>query len=77
MSKYVTKYVTVEAEVCLDEFEDSDLIDELKERGYYVSETSDVSSAAWYVKNGNLKEALIYLERDCPELKGIVDLLNK
>ena len=31
-------YITVDVDVELDEFEDQELIDELEERGWYVSE---------------------------------------
>ncbi len=66
-----TVYVDVDA----DDFDDDDLIDELERRGYTVTKdpAADASfvNVAWNIQRGNLKEALILLERELPELKGI------
>lgn len=66
-----TVYVDVDA----DDFDDDDLIDELERRGYTVTKdpTADACfvDVAWHIERGNLKEALILLERELPELKGI------
>lgn len=35
MSRYRTKYVTVETEVSIEEFDTEDLIEELEDRGHY------------------------------------------
>jgi hypothetical protein len=67
------KSVTVDVEVYLDQFDDEVLVEELEARGYnidkeeggYLHEVVD-----WY-KRGNVKEALIQLERLEPELYGI------
>ena len=70
-----TVWTEVEVNVDLDDFEDDDLIDEIERRKYFVSEKEidllkfqDVID--WY-KRGNVKEALIQLERIIPELYGI------
>jgi hypothetical protein len=70
-----TVWKEVEFDVDLDDFEDEELIDEIERRKYFVSEKEidllkfqDVID--WY-KRGNVKEALIQLERIIPELYGI------
>jgi|LakMenEpi03Aug12_release.lakeMendotaPanAssembly.Ray.scaffolds.fasta_scaffold03894_33 hypothetical protein len=66
-----TVYVDVDA----DDFDDDDLIDELERRGYTVTKDPAADACfvdvAWHIERGNLKEALILLERELPELKGI------
>jgi hypothetical protein len=70
-----TVYTEVEVDVDLDDFEDDDLIDEIERRGYFVSEkeidTNKFQDVIDWYKRGNVKEALIYLERSIPELYGI------
>ena len=66
-----TVYVDVDA----DDFDDDDLIDELERRGYTVTKDPAADACfvdvAWHIERGNLKEALILLERELPTLKGI------
>jgi len=55
-------YVTTEVHIELDEFDDCELIEELTDRGYYVSKSSgDVPVAqslydAWVYKTGNFED---------------------
>lgn len=72
----VYRDVTVEVDINLDDFEDSDLIDEMKARGYYVSEEPEIVSIEQCWNRGYQKEALILLERKFPELIGISNLVN-
>lgn len=72
----VYRDVTVEVDINLDDFEDSDLIDEMKSRGYYVSEEPEIVSIEQCWNRGHRKEALILLERKFPELIGISNLVN-
>jgi hypothetical protein len=70
-----TVWKDVEFDVDLDDFEDEELIDEIERRGYFVSEEKNDPNKFqdvidWY-KRGNVKEALIQLERIIPELYGI------
>jgi len=54
--------ITTEVEVYMDDFEDEDLIEELTERGYYVSKSSgDIPVAqslydAWVYKTDNFED---------------------
>jgi hypothetical protein len=54
--------ITTEVEVFMDDFDDRDLIDELTDRGYYVSKSSgDIPVAqslydAWVYKTGDFEE---------------------
>jgi|APGre2960657423_1045063.scaffolds.fasta_scaffold389990_2 hypothetical protein len=54
----------------LDGFYDRDLIEELKNRGYKVYKNELEEVVDWY-KRGNVKEALIQLEKVEPQLFGI------
>jgi hypothetical protein len=69
----------VYTDVDLDEFDDDDLIEELENRGYNVSKDPIVEESffnvEWHVLRGELKEALILLERKISDLKGISDLV--
>lgn len=70
-----TVWKEVEVDVELDDFEDEDLIDELERRKYFVSDQEiDMNKFQdvidWY-KRGNIKEALIQLEKVIPDLYGI------
>ena len=69
---------TVEVDVDIDEFDDEEIIDYMKCRGYTVTRdpAADASfvDVVWNIERGNLKEALIQLEREVPELKGIASL---
>lgn len=75
---------TIETTVCVDvdleNFEDSELIEEMKYRGYHVSEkpeiVSETVSVEQYWNRGDKKEALILLERKFPELIGISKLID-
>ena len=54
--------ITTEVEVYMDDFDDQDLIEELTDRGYYVSKSSgDIPVAqslydAWVYKRGDFEE---------------------
>ncbi len=54
--------ITTEVEVYMDDFDDRDLIEELTDRGYYVSKSSgDIPVAqglydAWVYKTGNFED---------------------
>jgi hypothetical protein len=69
---------TVEVDVDLDEFDDEEIIDYMECRGYIVTKdpATDASfvDVAWHIQRGELKEALIQLERELPVLKGIATL---
>jgi hypothetical protein len=76
---------TIETTVCVDvdleNFEDSELIEEMKYRGYHVSEKPEILSIEEYSiehywNQGNRKEALVLLERKFPELIGISKLID-
>jgi len=67
-----TVYIDVDA----SDFEDGDLIEELKSRGYYVSEEPDTLFIEHAWNRGDKKEALILLERKFPELRGISNLVD-
>ena len=67
-------YKSISVDVYLGEFDDEDLISELEDRGYTVDKEDDTNYLQevidWY-KRGDVKEALIQLERVEPELFGI------
>ena len=73
-----TKYFTesVEISVGLDEWEDDELIKEIKSRGYKVDEEKELIEIEQRWNRGEKKEALILLERKFPELIGISKLLD-
>ena len=54
--------ITANVDVYMDDFDDEDLIEELKDRGYYVSKTfGEVTDAhslydAWVYKTGNFED---------------------
>lgn len=67
---------TVEVDVELDDFEDSELIDEIEARGYSVEDQAhDIIAIEYYWQRGDKKEALILLERKFPELRGISNIV--
>ena len=75
----VSQYV--EVDINLDDFHDSDLVEELEARGFYVSDVSengqtDIIAIEYHWNRGNKKEALILLERKFPELIGISKLID-
>lgn len=70
-----TKYITTEVEVGLDEWDDEELIEEIKARGYKVND-EDVTNIEWCWRRGQKKEALILLEREFKWMRGISDLAN-
>lgn len=71
---------TIETTVCVDvdleNFGDLELIEEMKYRGYHVSEEPEIISIEQYWNQGNRKEALVLLERKFPELIGISKLAD-
>lgn len=75
-----TFYQEVAVDVELEDFDDDDLVDELKDRGYYVSKTlvedTDFSDVAWLLTLNKTEEALIQLERLAPQLAGIRDKIK-
>jgi|LakMenEpi03Aug12_release.lakeMendotaPanAssembly.Ray.scaffolds.fasta_scaffold1567237_2 hypothetical protein len=73
-----TKYFTehVEIDVDLSEWTDSELIEEVKSRGYNVEQEPDLIEAEYYWNRGNKKEALILVEREYKWLRGIANLAN-
>jgi hypothetical protein len=70
------KYISTEVEVSLDEWDDKELIEEVKARGYKVEEEEDLIEAQWRWRRGDKKEALIILEREFKWLRGISELAN-
>ena len=75
----VTISETVYVDVELDEFEDDEIVDYMQGRGYIITKDPlDASfvDIAWNVDQGNLKEALILLEREVPKLSGISRLVE-
>lgn len=71
-----TKYISTEVEVGLDEWDDSELIDEIKARGYKVEDEEDLVNVELCWRRGDKKEALILLEREFKWLRGVSDLMN-
>ena len=68
--------VDVDVDIDLDDFDDDEIIDYLERRGHFVSKKQEVdyTDIKWHIQRGDLKEALILLERKIPELKGIASL---
>ncbi len=70
-----TVYKEIHVDVDLEDYDDDDLIYEIEKRGFIVLD-EEVQHAQlqevidWY-KRGNVKEALIQLERAVPDLYGI------
>ena len=72
-----TVLTEVEVEIDLDNFDDGELIQELEDRGYHVSEMEhDIIGIEYDWNRGAKKEALILLERKFPELIGISKLVD-
>lgn len=67
---------TVEIDVGPEDFEDDDLMKELRGRGFYVSDQAELIDIIRHWENGRKKEALILLEREVPELYGISKLIQ-
>lgn len=69
---------TVYVDVDLEQFDEEDIVEYLEYQGYTVSKDPikevDYVDVEWHVQRGDLKEALILLERKIPELKGIASL---
>lgn len=75
----VNEHNEVDVDDILDELEDDVLIDALEYRGFSVFDYDpamdyDTTNIQWHVERGDLKEALLEIERTFPELKGIVNL---
>jgi hypothetical protein len=70
------KYISTEVEVSLDEWDDKEIIEEVKARGYKVEEEEGLIEAQWRWRRGDKKEALIILEREFKWLRGISELAN-
>ncbi len=73
-TKYFTE--TVEFDVSLSDWTDNDLLEEIRDRGYYVGGDTDLEAIEQYWNRGDKKEALILLEREYPALRGISEILN-
>lgn len=71
-----TKYIETEIEVGLEEWNDEELIEEIKARGYKVDEPEEIIEAEWRWRRGDKKEALVLLEREFKWLRGISELAN-
>lgn len=67
---------TVEIDVNPSDFEDDELIEELESRGYNIEKEPNLINAAWYWQRGQKKEALILIEREVSELRGISQLAD-
>ena len=68
---------TVYVDVDLDDFDEEDLIKELKSRGFYVGvEGHDTIAIENTWNRGDKKEALVLLERKFPELLNISKLID-
>jgi hypothetical protein len=69
---------TVEVDVDLDDFDDDEIIEYVESLGYTVTKDpaadANFTDVIWNIERGNLKEALILLERELPTLKGIARL---
>lgn len=76
MSKYIT--VPTSVEVGLEEFDDDAVVQYLEESGYTVSyKDTHLEKASWYISRGDLESAVLEIERNIPELKGLSDLIKK
>jgi hypothetical protein len=66
------RIVSTTVDIYLDDVGDGDLIEELEDRGYTVQKEAKslLDVITWY-KRGDVKEALIQLEKVEPELFGI------
>ena len=72
-----TVLTEVEVEVDLENFGDSELIEEMKYRGFFVSkQEQDITEIELDWNRGAKKEALVLLERKFPELRGISNLVD-
>jgi hypothetical protein len=68
---------TVYVDVDLGDLDEDELIKELEDRGFYVSEQPhDIIAVEYHWNRGDKKEALILLERKFPELIGISKLID-
>lgn len=61
----------------IDDFDDQELIYELRSRGYRVSKAEHIEKTIQYFSYGNVEEAMIYLERAYPELHGLHKMIRK
>lgn len=70
---------TVYVDVDLGDLDEDELIKELEDRGFYVGKQEqepDITEIELDWNQGNRKEALILLEREFPELRGISKLVD-
>lgn len=75
----IEKTVYVDVDFGAEDFDNDELIEELEYRGYVIYKKEkdpryDLEEIKWNIDRGNLKEALILLERELPALKGIARL---
>ena len=83
---YVSVYKEVEVDVDVEDFDTSDLIEEIESRGYSVCDKNqkkvlhtfadDMDEVIWRYKTGYIEDAMILLERSFPELYGISKLIR-
>lgn len=67
-------YASIDLSDYIADFDDQELIEELKSRGYDVEKEPEIISIEYLWNRGDRKEALIRLEREFPELRGISNL---
>lgn len=73
MARYTTE---VNIDIDLDEFDDEELIKEIRSRGYKVYDEEEFVNIERRWSRGEKKEALILLEREFKWLRGIANLAN-
>lgn len=61
----------VYVDIDLEEITDKQLIEEMRSRKYYVEKEPQLQNVIDWYKRGDVKEALIQLERIEPQLYGI------
>jgi hypothetical protein len=76
------RYIPVDAEVCIDEFDDDVIIEEAKKilarrKEDFADSEEYFDRAIYELKRNNHAEAFVYLERAIPELKGLLPRLEK
>jgi len=73
-------YANIDLSDYISDFDDKELVEELKARGYFVGEREDdivdIVDIERYWNRGDKKEALVLLERKFPELINISKLVD-
>jgi len=72
----ISRSVTVDVDVDVDmrDFEDEELIDEMRDRGLTNLISQEIEDAILYWKRGDYQESLTRIEMAYPELYGITRL---